>query len=75
MHNSDVLLKSDFLFGCSHNLFKCGLSTDCCVNSSRSWSDSHAQLIIDDIKPIDHATMVFTEATMAKATGTAGLYG
>ena len=73
MQNSDLLLKYDFLFGCSHYLFKCGLSTDCCVNSSRSWSYPHAQLIIDDITPIDHATMVFTEATMA--TGTAGLYG
>jgi len=32
-------------------------------------------LIIDDITPIDHTTMVFTEATMATATGTAGLHG
>jgi len=75
MHNSDLLLKSHFLFGCSHYLFKCGLSTYCCVNSSSSWSDPHAQLILDDITPIDHATMVFTEATMATATCAAGLFG
>jgi len=56
-------------------LLKCGPSTDCCVNSSRSWNDPHAQLIIADITPIDHATMGFTEVTMATATSTAGLYG
>ena len=64
MLNSDLLLKSDFLFGCSYYTFKCGVSADCDVNSSRSWSDPHAQLIINDVT---HRT-VFTEATMATAT-------
>ena len=53
MLNSDLLLKSNFLFVCYITFLNVA-----------SWSDSHVQLIINDVT---HRT-VFTEANMATAT-------